>query len=116
MMTIDEFKAKTKVTISNELINYVINGFLKSNLAFYKPNSSLMLYLETDKNARGKVDKNQVNSFINRLMLDKLKNKYGKNNYYSTSEDKRVRDSREESDRISTIFKKMLLLILPKMD
>lgn len=105
-MTINEFIDKTKVTISNDLINYVIDGFLKSNLAFYKPNSSLMLYLETDKNNRGKVSAADVNNFINRLMLDKLKDKYGIDNFHTVAEEKRLKDSRTEIERINNVFKK----------
>lgn len=105
-MTIGDFIRKTKVTISNDLIYYVIDGFLKSNLAFYKPTSSLMLYLEIDKLNRGKVSSAETNSFVNRLMLDKLKNKYGAENYLLVDEETRLKNSREEIEKINTIFKK----------
>lgn len=113
-MTIGDFIDKTKVTISNDLISYVIDGFLKSNLAFYKPNSSLMLYLETDKNNRGKVNSADVNNFVNSLMLDKLKNKYGVDNYHLVSEEKRLKDSLKEIDRINTAFKKNYFVKITK--
>ena len=113
-MTINDFMDKTKVTISNDLINYIIDGFLKSNLSFYKPNDSLMLYLETDNSSRGKVSDSQTNNFINRLMLDKLKNKYGKDNYLSISEDVRLKDSKEEIKHIDSMFKKSIFVNITK--
>lgn len=105
-MTIDNFIEKTKVTINNDLINYVIDGFLKSNVSFYKPESSLMLYLETDKDNKGKVSKSQIDNFINHLMLDKLKNKYGKDQYLFVPENVRINDAQKEIGSISDVLKK----------
>lgn len=113
-MTIGDFIKSTKVIISNDLINYVIDGFLKSNLAFYKPNSSLMLYLENDKKNRGKVSEAQINDFVNRLMLDRLKSKYGERRYFLVPQEEKINDSREEIEKINDIFKKNSFISITK--